>query len=391
MKKKILVIGLAMTMVFSLAGCGKENSTETTSEAESTTAESVSSEETEVTTEEVVEENPTWFSENNITFTEGEVSAPVYTYARNEDGSVNESVEMTQMDGSYSEPVIEVSEPDENNNVTYTVTYDVIVPWVGMLSAEQAQSGCQTGFQIKNYLFMDAYTGTVFPASNLTEDNEHEYAIESEVEVDGKTYQVSASSKMEQEQGEPDWTWLDNNTKAKLKLNFTLHMTQTIVAPADYDGLIMFLDGNGKTEYEEMDAEVSEAHPFEDDIATTYFKDVTFGAVLEAKLQENYWSYYDDEETYISVDYNNIQVQFGSVVDEEETKTEGYVTINWKDGTSTQVKNIEYTVYPADEYRDYEIAVLTAWLDPYVEPAQVESVVVGGKVYSGGEVVNRNQ
>lgn len=35
-----------------------------------------------------------------------------------------------------------------------------------------------------------------------------------------------------------------------------------------------------------MDTEITEVHPFEDNIETTIFKDVTYGAVLEAKLQE---------------------------------------------------------------------------------------------------------
>lgn len=155
-----------------------------------------------------------------------------------------------------------------------------------MMSAEHVQSGCKPYFQWTNFEFMDAYTGTVFPSSDLTEDNKHEYAIESEAGIDGKTYHVSVSSKMEQEQGEPNWTWLANNTKAKIKVDYTVHMTQTVVVPADYDGLIMFLDTNGITEYHEMDTEITEAHPFEDDIETTIFKDVAYGAVLEAKLQE---------------------------------------------------------------------------------------------------------
>lgn len=383
MKKKILVIGLAMTLVCSLAGCGKENSTEITSEAEGTTVESVSSEETEVTTEEVVEENPTWFSENNITFTEGEVTAPVYTYARNEDGTVDESVEMTQMDGSYSEPVIEVSEPDENNNVTYTVTYDVIVPWVGMLSAEQAQSGCQTGLQIKNFMFMDAYTGTVFPSSDLTEGNEHEYAIESEVEVDGKTYHVSASSKMEQEQSEPDWTWLNDNTNAKLKLNYTLHCTQTVVAPADYDGLILFLDGNGKTEYEEMDTEVSEAHPFEDDIATSYFKDVTYGKIAALKAGDMYLEYRGSENDEIDLVWlNNNQLTWYSYTkwEQEEVCNDGFVKIKWKDGTCT---NIEYDDFGRWDNPDGDYGY-GLYFNP-IDISQVQSVVIGDEEFSKGQ------
>ena len=295
------------------------------------------------------------------------------------------------MDGSYSEPVIEVSEPDENNNVTYTVTYDISTQWIGTMSMERAQNGKLNAIILyETYNFIDAYTGTVFPTSNLTEDNEHAYFIESDVEVNGKTYNISTNCSAKNEWEEGNWTDLDS--KAKYKNTCTFHVTLTAIVPEEYDGLIIALDGTGSTEYHELDIEVEEAHPFEDDVETTIFKDVTYGTALEEKLGDKYWYYrgdlQNDSISQIYVFYGGVQVQFDSVIDEDETKADGFVTVNWKDGTCTKssYENIMYDVLSADEYTDHDTLCITVTLDSYFDATQVESVIIGDKEYSDGEI-----
>ena len=97
MKKKYLIAGVVLALSLSMVGCGKDTGSTT---AEGTTgdvtteAEVASDTETEEVTEEEVS---TWFSENDISFTEGEVSIPAYSYP------TNEAIEMIQANGSYSD------------------------------------------------------------------------------------------------------------------------------------------------------------------------------------------------------------------------------------------------------------------------------------------------
>ncbi|MGN0494909.1 MAG: hypothetical protein ACI4GW_01650 [Lachnospiraceae bacterium] len=389
MKKNILVIGLAMTMVCSLAGCGKEN-TDTTSETDATT-ENVGSEDvaSDTEAEEVVEEDNTWFGKNNITFTEGEVTVPYYGYVENDDGSVDENVTVTQQNASYSEPILDISTPDENGNITYTVQYDVTFPYSCLLP--NSYESINYRYITKNYYFVDAYTGTVFPEADLTSDNEQASAIELDIEVDGKTYHISTYSSMNKGDDQNAVFTESGADKLKYSCDITEHMTLTAVVPADYNGLILALDGNGVTEYEELDTEITEAHPFEDDVETTIFKDVSYGVnLVDAECKS--WIYTDDSENdlldSIIVDYGSARIYFDGTLDENEVKTEGFITVNWKDGTSTivQSENIEYYVYPVDEteQRAYETSAIFFTLDSFYDAAQVESVVVGNNVYSAG-------
>lgn len=385
MKKKILVVGLSMAMVFSLAGCGKGNTTDTTSEAESTTAESVSSEETDVTTEEVVEENPTWFSENNITFTEGEITAPCYSYT-NEDGAIDENMDVTQMEVTYSEPVIETSEPDENNNVTYTVTYDVTGEWVATMPADV--QNINTYYQFLNYNFIDAYTGTVFPSTDLTDDNGHEFVLESDVEVNGKTYHISIGKNSEQEWGEGNWTWLENNTKKELKASHSNHVTLIATVPADYDGLILALDGNGVTEYIDVDGAVTDAHPFEDNVATTIFKDVTYGKIVALKEGNMHLTYdgsqIESDKIYnVNLFNNYMDLNLYIQMELEEINKDGFVKIKWKDGTYTSVTGEFGEPFEVEAEGIYNYMIDFSPIDL----SQVEAVVIGDEELSEAEIL----
>ncbi len=277
MKKKLLGMGLVTALMLSVVGCSDKDTTETVSTEEVTT-ETVSTE--EVTTEELVasdtdttattemEEVSTWFDNNNITFTDGEVSIPVYA------SDSNEETVITSMDATYSEPVISVSEEDVDGNVTYTVTYDVSGQWIGTLPVSVAQNGISTRIQFETYYFIDAYSGTVFPNAEMDDDN-NSYSVDSVVEVDGKEYTIKTSSSFETDWSDINWTDLGNEVKAKR--SYEIHITIDAVVPAEYDGLILGLDGNGATEYDDIDTEIQEAYPFEGNVNEYIFKDVTFG------------------------------------------------------------------------------------------------------------------
>lgn len=385
MRKKYLIAGVVLALGLSMVGCGKDMGSTTadgTTGDVTTEAEVASDTDTEEATEEGVEEVSTWFSENNISFTEGEVSIPAYTYARNEDGSEDDSVEMTQKDATYSEPSIDVSEPDTDGNVTYTVTYSVRGTWSGMMAAG---SGFMSSVQIKNYHFVDAYTGTVFPNADMTTE-ENSYATDSVVEVDGKEYKISTGQSFEYSEQEPSWSYFENNTKAKATMSYTSDITMVAVVPAGYDGLILALDGTGMTEKEDMDTEIKEAQPLDGNVSDYIFKDVSYGDNL-------YWD--DGRLTYpedasgmnISLHASHIEIHFTNGMDENEQariEKDGYVKIRWKDGTETPVTGeVSYYFAADDPNTSIDVAVID-FNENIIDYKRVQSVIVGDIEFTDG-------
>ena len=339
MKKKYLIAGVVLALGLSMVGCGKDMGSTTadgTTGDVTTEAEVASDTDTEEATEEEVS---TWFSENGISFAEGEVSIPAYTYVRKEDGSEDDSEEVTQQDATYSEPVVDVSEPDADGNITYTVTYNASGTWNGTLPLG---SGRSCGTTVKNYYFVDAYTGTVFPNADLT-DEENSYATDSVVEVDGKEYKISTSGSFEAIYGEPSMSYFENNTKAKVMVDYSINCTMVAVVPAEYDGLILALNGAGATEKEDMDTEIKEAQPFDGNVSDYIFKDVTYGMKLDWN-EGNASSIYeiDGEDMYVDVRVSHISILFRehkelSDDEKKEIEKDGYVKITWIDGTETPI------------------------------------------------------
>ena len=386
MRKKYLIAGVVLALSLSMVGCGKDTG-KTTAEGTTgdvtTEAEVASDTDTEEATEEEVEEVSTWFSENGISFTEGEVSIPAYTYARNEDGSEDDSVEMTQKDATYSEPSIDVSEPDADGNVTYTVTYSVRGTWSGMMAAG---SGFSPSVYIKNYNFVDAYTGTKFPCADMT-DEENSYYTDSVVEVDGKEYKISAGSSFESNfEEEPSWSYFDNNTRARASIAYTFDITMVAVVPAEYDGLILALNGAGATEKEDMDTEIKEAQPLDGNVSDYIFKDVSYGVNLAWK-EGKYGLTYDCSNSQKISDiwlYSNcIRVEYydeATGTEFEKAKKDDYIQIKLKDG-----KSINMSADISEQEIDagaFMFNFVQPYFEGYFERSQVQSVIIGGEEFS---------
>lgn len=385
MRKKYLIAGVVLALSLSMVGCGKDTGSTTAEDTTgdvTTEAEVASDTDTEEVTEEEVEEVSTWFSENGISFAGSGVSIPVYAYARNEDGSEDDSVEMTQEDATYSEPFVDVSEPDADGNITYTVTYNVSGTWIGTMAAD-SDGYYMSYVKFDGYSFVDAYTGTVFPGAGMTDD-ENSYAADSVVEVDGKEYKISTSQSFESNFEDPSWSFIDNNTKAKATVDYSIDVTKVAVVPAEYDGLILALDGTGMTENKDIDTEIKEAHPFDGNVSDYIFKDVAYGS-------KQYWNegkaclvyQLDGEDMYVNVRVSEIQISFSeykelSDDEKKEIEKDGYVKITWVDGTETPISGeVSYSTSANGD----GISIYYAGTIDYTK---IQSITVGNVEYSDG-------
>lgn len=383
MRKKYLIAGVVLALGLSMIGCGKDTGSTTadgTTGDVTTEAEVASDTDTEEATEEEVEEVSTWFSENGISFAEGEVSIPAYSYP------TNEAIEMIQANGSYSEPIIEVSEPDSEGNVTYTVTYDITIPIEANVPASIAESeGVNWKTQFESYDFVDAYTGTVFPGAGMTDD-ENSYGIDSVIEIDGQEYKINTSSNFEKgdiDDGN-DNGWTASGDSYKLKTSSTYHVTKVAVVPDGYNGLILALDSKGRTEAEEIDTEINEAHPFDGNVSDYIFKDVSYGDSFYWDRNKACLAYQlDGENMYVNVRVSEILIGFSeykelSDAEKKEIEKDGYVKITWVDGTETPISgNVSYSTSTNGD----NIFIYYAGTIDYTK---IQSITVGNVEYSDG-------
>ena len=380
MKKKYLIAGVVLALGLSMVGCGKDMGSTTadgTTGDVTTEAEVASDTDTEEATEEEVS---TWFGENGISFAEGEVSIPAYSYP------TNEAIEMIQANGSYSEPIIEVSEPDSEGNVTYTVTYDITIPIEANVPASIAESeGVNWKTQFESYDFVDAYTGTVFPGAGMTDD-ENSYGIDSVIEIDGQEYKINTSSNFEKgdiDDGN-DNGWTASGDSYKLKTSSTYHVTKVAVVPDGYNGLILALDSKGRTEAEEIDTEINEAHPFDGNVSDYIFKDVSYGDSFYWDSNKACLAYQiDGENMYVNVRVSEILIGFSeykelSDAEKKEIEKDGYVKITWVDGTETPISgNVSYSTSANGD----NIFIYYAGTIDYTK---IQSITVGNVEYSDG-------
>ncbi|MBR1567936.1 MAG: hypothetical protein IJ648_03155, partial [Lachnospiraceae bacterium] len=171
---------------------------------------------------------------------------------------------INQQNATYSVPTATVSEPDEDGNVTYSIQYSIVIPFTATFPMDYQQE-VFNGFIYPGMDVMDYYTGIVFPAQNLTEENGHESNLSSDVTWEDVTYTVSVNKVSTMTNPLNDSYQLDNDTwewDAEYDIDYNIE----IIAPKDYDGAILSLNLNGNTEYEEVDSEeVTEAHVFGDE------------------------------------------------------------------------------------------------------------------------------
>jgi hypothetical protein len=273
--KNWLVFGMVSAMTLGmLTGCqSKETAAETeaTQEADNgseVTEDAAENEAVEEVTEEAAQEVA--FAEaNGLQFSDlSSLEIPGFLYFEDENGNYTEDglegVSLIQPTFRYTFGDITVSEPDEDGNVVYTISYTK----EGELAYE-GEGNFNMGFISTGLSIMDYYTGTVFAERDL--QNDDSYDIYTDVVWDDVTYSVGYTKSISWDSG--GWQQDESGINRNLLSGYTIC---TITAPADYDGLVLCIDNRGNTEYEEQDVDnVSEAHIFgtEEDES---FDDCTF-------------------------------------------------------------------------------------------------------------------
>lgn len=226
----------------------KEPTTEPTTESTTETS--------EPTTEEIVVK--AWAEENNITLSAKEVEIPYYAYAKL-DGVETDEIDVSQFNAKYFVPTVTVTDADEEGYVIYTVEYKINFPYYAEAPAHITNFNARQ--TAETFYVMDYYTGIVFASSDLTEDNEQSYNLSSTFEWDGNTNTVSVAENGQMTKLSENAEYIDD-TRWKLELECEWNGVISILAPKDYDGLVLYLYMNGTLNNNTLDTSVNETHIF---------------------------------------------------------------------------------------------------------------------------------
>ena len=210
----------------------------------------------EPTTEETVVK--AWAEENNITLSAKEVEIPYYAYAKL-DGVETDEIDVSQFNAKYFVPTVTVTDADEEGYVIYTVEYKINFPYYAEIPVHI--TNFNPYYTVETFYAMDYYTGIVFASSDLTEDNEQSYNLSSTFEWDGNTNTVSVAENGQMTKLSENAEYIDD-TRWKLEQEYEWNGVISILAPKDYDGLVLYLDMNGSLDNNTVSSAAKETHIF---------------------------------------------------------------------------------------------------------------------------------
>jgi hypothetical protein len=255
--KNWVVFGVVSAMTLGmLTGCqSKETAAETEAAQETDNGSEVAADAAE---NEAVEELP--FAEaNGLQFSDlSPLELPGVMYFTDENGNYAEDVSLVQLTAVYTFGDITVSEPDEDGKVVYTIP----------VSAKLLNPNDKNGdYQIEGFGLMDWYTGAVFSASEALNDGDNAMCS-SGIVRDDVTYSVYYT------------LGVQLNSEAG-------RQTYRVTVPEDYDGLVIFIDNRGRTEYQERDIFASEDGHIFGEKEDESFDDYTFIRVSDYAIPED--------------------------------------------------------------------------------------------------------
>lgn len=228
-----------------LTSCNSQESV-TESEEETITSQTVEqvTETIYETTEETASEIIPWAEENEIIIADHleEFEIPLM-HAVTLNGEVIDEIGWFEQSGLYSAPEIYRSEPDEDGQVEYTIIYtvddkmSVVIPY----DVTETTDGWYSDFT--EYYLVDYCTGIVL--AGFGDYHQGEWNT-TNVEYDGNVIDISVKGSIEDtcisnESSNVDydnWLW-----EIEREIVFVL----TVKAPADYDGLVLYINLNGVT------------------------------------------------------------------------------------------------------------------------------------------------
>ena len=214
-----------------------------------------------------LEPTPSYSEANGLSFTkERSFTAPVFSYFRDpvsgEPTSIGGLSITDVVDATYTIGDISISEADADGMVQMTLPYHFDFTNIVTQDIYHEVEGDGRFFPSCKYTLFsvfDYYTGTVFPAKTLSDDNPD---LTNTIDITYKdvTYPISYTLSQETNDTYSDWDVDMGNGTAECQNAWSIDVIYTLSMPKEYDGLCLYLYLPGKTEYTENREELSEVH-----------------------------------------------------------------------------------------------------------------------------------
>ena len=221
-----------------------------------------------------LEPTPSYSEANGLSFTrERSFTAPAFTYFKDpvsgEPTSIGGLSITNVVDATYTIGDISVSEADADGMVQMTIPYHfdftATITQDDIYAEAEGDGMFYTACKYTLFSLFDYYTGTVFPAKTLSDDNPD---LTNTIDITYKdvTYPISYTLSQETNDTYSDWDVDMGNGTAECQNAWSIDVIYTLSMPKEYDGLCLYLYLPGKTEYTKSREELSEAHTFLEDL-----------------------------------------------------------------------------------------------------------------------------
>lgn len=179
------------------------------------------------------------------------LEAPGFLFQTDNDGEriYDGTLDLRQNNAKYKITGCDKSDPDADGNITYTITVDVkFLKEIGIVrDTKEEKHNWYYDWVVEPLIVGDEFTGTIFSPQDLYDSEFPVY--DSEFENKGITYTISGELWSEFDNNE-DWAIeLDEDDITWARATVSGTYVITIVAPKQYEGLVLAVDKNGITDY----------------------------------------------------------------------------------------------------------------------------------------------
>lgn len=196
----------------------------------------------------------TYFDEQGCEYVSptSKLTAPAFVYQENQDGHriYDGTLEIPENEAMFSIDSCNVTDPDDNGDITYTIEYSINVPLkFGILANSiESKQAWYYNWQIAPLILCDEYTGLVFSEQDLF--GEEGFSYDSYIDWNDFSFHITGNVNGEWTD-EAEWqtsydeetqiTWAESPAVGKYTINITV--------PKEYQGLVLAFDKRGITDY----------------------------------------------------------------------------------------------------------------------------------------------
>lgn len=184
---------------------------------------------------------------NNIVFEDMEDMEMPFAMSFSKDGELVDIDGMTLETGmaKYSFGDITSKPSEQAGCIDIVVPFTINLPAVFYMDSRLSDGSCSWNYTYASFGVGDFYTGIEVPARSSYDDETLEFS--KDYEWNGNTYSICYSINTDIDAYKSDWEMVDEYMWC-MNYEYTINRVYTITIPEGYDGLVLKIRRNGRTE-----------------------------------------------------------------------------------------------------------------------------------------------